>query len=55
MVDVSVVMSVYDQPEHVRVTVDSVLAQQGIEFEFIIVSDGAVSYTHLTLPTKRIV
>ena len=53
MIDVSVVMSVYDQPEHVRVTVDSVLAQQGIEFEFIIVSDGASEEVHHVLNTYQ--
>lgn len=41
MVDVSVVMSIYDEPAHVRKTIESVLAQQGVEFEFIIISDGA--------------
>jgi len=53
MVDVSVVMSVYDQPEHVRLSVDSVLAQQGIEFEFIIVSDGASEEVHHVLNTYQ--
>jgi len=41
MSGVSVVMSVYDEPEHVKKTIDSVLKQTGIDFEFIIVSDGA--------------
>lgn len=41
MLEVSVVMSVYDEPEHVRLTIDSVLAQKGVVFEFIIISDGA--------------
>jgi len=41
MADVSVVMSVYDEPLHVQKTIDSVLAQKGVEFEFIIISDGA--------------
>ena len=41
MVNVSVVMSVYDEPEHVQKTIDSVLKQEGIDFEFVIVSDGA--------------
>jgi len=41
MVDVSVVMSVYDEPEHVQKTIQSVLAQENVDLEFIIVSDGA--------------
>ena len=41
MTDVSVVMSVYNEPEHTRQTIESVLAQKEIDFEFIIVSDGA--------------
>jgi len=41
MLDVSVVMSIYDEPSHVQKTVDSVLAQHGINFEFVIISDGA--------------
>lgn len=39
--DVSVVMSVYDEPGHVQKTIESVLKQGGVNFEFIIVSDGA--------------
>lgn len=38
---VSVVMSVYDEPDHVQKTIESVLKQKGVDFEFIIVSDGA--------------
>ena len=38
---VSVVMSVYDDPDHVHKTIESVLKQKGVDFEFIIVSDGA--------------
>ena len=41
MTDVSVVMSVYDEPDHVQRTIESVLAQDGVDFEFIIISDGA--------------
>ena len=41
MSDVSVVMSVYDEPEHVKKTIESVLKQEGVSFEFVIVSDGA--------------
>lgn len=38
---VSVVMSVYNNAEHVQRTIASVLRQNGVEFEFIIVDDGA--------------
>ena len=38
---VSVVMSVYDQPGQVKQTIASVLAQKGVELEFVIVDDGA--------------
>jgi len=38
---VSVVMSVYQQPDQVKQTIASVLAQKGVEFEFVIVDDGA--------------
>ena len=38
---VSVVMSVYDQPEEVRSTIESILCQQGVELELIVISDGA--------------
>lgn len=39
--DVSVLMSVYKGASDVKKTMDSVLLQQGVEFEFVIVSDGA--------------
>lgn len=38
---VSVVMSVFDKPADVVLSVNSVLSQTGLDFEFIIVSDGA--------------
>ncbi len=38
---VSVVMSVFDKPADVKITIESVLAQVGVELEFIIVNDGA--------------
>lgn len=38
---ISVLMSVYDGPEDVRATINSVLQQKGVVFEFIIISDGA--------------
>ena len=38
---VSVVMSVFDKPAAVKSTVESVLCQQGVDLELIIVDDGA--------------
>jgi glycosyltransferase involved in cell wall biosynthesis len=39
--DVSVVMSVYNGALNLRKTIDSVLSQQGVRFEFVIVNDGS--------------
>jgi hypothetical protein len=39
--DVSVVMGVYNTARYLRTAIDSVLAQQGVGFEFIIVDDGS--------------
>lgn len=39
--DVSVVMSVYNGENHLAATVDSILAQEGVSLEFIIVDDGS--------------
>ena len=38
---VSVVMSVFDKPDAVRKTIDSVLDQRGVDFELIVINDGA--------------
>ena len=38
---VSVVMSVFDKPDDVRKTINSVLSQGGVDLEFIIINDGA--------------
>ena len=58
MNDVSVVMSVYDEPEHVKKTIESVLKQEGVGFEFIIISDGAsdavISVVNSYLDDERI-
>lgn len=43
--EVSVVMSVYNGEKHLRGTIDSVLSQEGVEFEFIIVNDGSTDTT----------
>ena len=45
---VSVVLSVFDQAEQVRGTINSVVSQEGVEFELIIVDDGADA------PTKSV-
>jgi glycosyltransferase involved in cell wall biosynthesis len=39
--DVSVVMSVYNGAAHLRQTIDSILGQEGMSLEFIIVNDGS--------------
>jgi len=41
MTDVSVVMSVYNGADHLRESMDSILSQQGLDFEFVIVNDGS--------------
>lgn len=38
---ISVVMSVYKNADHVHKTISSVLTQTGVDFDFIIISDGA--------------
>lgn len=49
LLSVSVVMSVYDKPCDVGLTIDSVLSQQGVELELIVVSDGASDEVHAVL------
>jgi glycosyltransferase involved in cell wall biosynthesis len=39
--DVSVVMSVYNGAEHLRETLDSIMAQEGVSFELVVVDDGS--------------
>ena len=41
LLPVCVVMSVFERAEHVRFTIESVLAQTGVEFEFVLIDDGA--------------
>ena len=43
--DVSVVMSVYNGASHLAATMDSILSQEGVEFEFIVVNDGSTDET----------
>jgi glycosyltransferase involved in cell wall biosynthesis len=38
---VSVVMSVYNGASHLAASLDSILSQEGVEFEFIVVNDGS--------------
>ena len=38
---VSVVMSVYNGQQYLRPSLDSVLAQEGVDFEFVVVDDGS--------------
>lgn len=42
---VSVVMSVYNGANHLAETLDSVLGQEGCDFEFIVVNDGSTDAT----------
>lgn len=39
---VSVVMSVYNGAEYLEATLESILSQEGCEFEFIVVNDGSI-------------
>ena len=40
--EVSVVMSVYNDASILVATLDSILSQEGVEFEFIVVNDGSI-------------
>jgi hypothetical protein len=39
--EVSVVMNVYNSASDLAVTIDSILSQEEVEFEFIVVNDGS--------------
>src|SRR5262245_31636274 len=39
--EVSVVMSVYNGASHLAATIDSILSQEEVELEFIVVNDGS--------------
>ena len=43
--DVSVVMSVYNGASQLRATLDSILSQEGVELELIVVNDGSTDKT----------
>ena len=42
---ISVVMSVYNDARHVATTLDSVLSQEGVDLEFIVIDDGSTDGT----------
>jgi glycosyltransferase involved in cell wall biosynthesis len=44
-IDVSVVMSVYNGAEHLRGSLDSILSQDGVSLELIVVNDGSTDKT----------
>jgi glycosyltransferase involved in cell wall biosynthesis len=39
--EISVIMSVYNGAEHLNESVESILSQEGVDFEFIIIDDGS--------------
>jgi len=39
--EISVVMSVYNGAQHLRESMDSILSQEGVDLEFIVVNDGS--------------
>ena len=43
--EVSVVMSVYNGASNLAATMDSILSQEGVELEFIVVNDGSTDET----------
>lgn len=47
--EVSVVMSVYNGARYLRAAIKSVLVQQGVSFEFVIVDDGSTDETAVIL------
>ena len=60
MVKVSICVPAYKNPVGVERLLESVKVQSFTDYEVVVTDDSpdgsvAVSYTHLTLPTKRIV
>ena len=57
----SIIITYFNSEEYIEDCINSLKNQRNQDFEIIIVDDGStdhstpVSYTHLTLPTKRIV
>ncbi|MCX7899780.1 MAG: glycosyltransferase, partial [Methylocystis sp.] len=46
---ISVVMAAHNGASQLRATMDSVLAQQGVDFEFVVVDDGSTDETLVIL------
>ena len=44
--DISIVMSVYNGADRLRETMESVLSQEGVSLEFIIIDDGSTDGTN---------
>ena len=53
MTDVTVLMAVYNGGRFVKDAVDSVLAQSGVEFEFVVVDDGSTDDTRAILAAAQ--
>jgi glycosyltransferase involved in cell wall biosynthesis len=51
---VSVVMSVYNGAEHLDRALDSVLSQEGVDFEFLVVDDGSTDRTAEILVSRAV-
>ena len=47
--DISVVMSVYNGADRLRETMESVLSQEGVSLEFIVIDDGSTDGSDVTL------
>jgi glycosyltransferase involved in cell wall biosynthesis len=47
--EISIVMSVYNGADQLRETIDSVLSQQGVSLEFIVVDDGSTDSSDVIL------
>ena len=48
---VSVITPVYNTEKYLDECIGSILSQSMTDFELLLIDDGSVSYTHLTLPT----
>ncbi len=53
--DISVVMSVYNGADRLPETMESVLSQEGVSLEFIIVDDGSTDGSDVTLGNYAVV
>ena len=50
---ISVIMATYNHADFVEQAIESVLAQQGIDFEFLIADDGSVDHTRDVVASIR--